>query len=51
MIHLCDHVTLAPLVSRMSVLRRGIDQGSTAVIPAGGHIEPSSTAGESELCK
>lgn len=51
MMHLCDQVTLAPLVSRMRVLRSGMDQGSTGVIPAGGHTEPSSIAGESELCK
>ena len=35
----------------MAVLRRGIWNGLKAWIPAGGHIVPSSTAGDSLLWK
>lgn len=42
---------MAPEARRMAVLRRGIWNGLKAWIPAGGHMVPSSTAGDSLLWK
>lgn len=47
----CAYVTVAPLESSRIVLSRGIVIGFSAVIPAGGHCDPSSTVGASEEWK
>lgn len=44
----CAYVTVAPLDRSRIVFRRGIVIGFSAVIPAGGHCDPSSTVGASD---
>jgi len=41
----CPYVTVAPDDSRRTVLSRGIANGLSASIPAGGHEAPISTVG------
>ena len=41
----CDHVTVAPELSRITVFRKGISQALKGSIPIGGHTEPNSIEG------
>jgi len=45
-----DQVSSNPEKSKMQVLRSGILANGIGVMPAGGHIEPTSIAGESAKC-
>jgi hypothetical protein len=47
----CPYVTVNPEESKITVLINGSSKGSIASIPIGGHIAPSSTAGERALWK
>lgn len=45
------HVTVAPLLSRTTVLNRGIPNGFTGIIPYGGQVSPTSMEGERTASK
>ena len=47
----CPYVTVNPEESKITVFISGSSNGSIASIPIGGHIAPSSTAGERALVK
>ena len=46
-----EKVTQAAETSRTQVFKRGTEQASRGVMPAGGQSLPISTAGERELCR
>lgn len=45
------HVTVIPDANKIAVLSRGIWNGLNGTMPAGGHVAPNSTAGDSLLWK
>jgi len=42
------HVTLTPLVSKITVLSKGIEYAESGLIPLGGHCNPISMTGTKE---
>ena len=40
------HVTVTPLLNRITVLSKGTEYAERGIIPLGGHVKPNSAVGD-----